>query len=587
MVKMDSKIKIKRKKAGQLILALAIIILINVISSQIFTRIDLTAEKKYTLTDYTKESLKNLDGQVFITIYLDGNDLPLQFKKFRNSVKEILDVFKMYSGQNFNYEFVDPTNEENNVKERDLLFQELYYLGVVPVENNEVNEGQATQTLIFPSAVINYTYYDTDADSLISRRVGLNLLNNDPNYEQSSPENINNSVQNLEYSFINEIIKISKKEKPKIAFIEGHGELSEIYVIEMEQKLSEYYNIMRGKIDGQYGRLDNFEAIIIAKPTAQFSKEDKFVIDQYVMNGGKVLWLVDGINISMDSVYYYERAFAMPAYTQVLSIDDILFTYGVRINTDILQDAFSSSIMLKGTSATGEVRNHWYQWFYFPLLITKNTHVINRYIDAVRTEFVSSIDTVGKNPEVTKTPLLTTSNMTRVMKVNMPWQVDFKEINETPDQKLFNAKDIPVAILLEGEFPSLFKGRMIDNLLPQKSLFKEKSVPTKMIVVADGDIIKNVVKSDNQTMPLSFDKYSLYNYYGNEQFLMNALNYLCDDEGLMSLRSREFKLRLLDNAVVSTKKSMWQFINLLLPIVLIIILGLVMHFIRIRKYTRK
>ncbi|MBN2891682.1 MAG: gliding motility-associated ABC transporter substrate-binding protein GldG [Bacteroidales bacterium] len=584
---MDSKIKIKRKKAGQLILALAIIILINVISSQIFTRIDLTAEKKYTLTDYTKESLKNLDGQVFITIYLDGNDLPLQFKKFRNSVKEILDVFKMYSGQNFNYEFVDPTNEENNVKERDLLFQELYYLGVVPVENNEVNEGQATQTLIFPSAVINYTYYDTDADSLISRRVGLNLLNNDPNYEQSSPENINNSVQNLEYSFINEIIKISKKEKPKIAFIEGHGELSEIYVIEMEQKLSEYYNIMRGKIDGQYGRLDNFEAIIIAKPTAQFSKEDKFVIDQYVMNGGKVLWLVDGINISMDSVYYYERAFAMPAYTQVLSIDDILFTYGVRINTDILQDAFSSSIMLKGTSATGEVRNHWYQWFYFPLLITKNTHVINRYIDAVRTEFVSSIDTVGKNPEVTKTPLLTTSNMTRVMKVNMPWQVDFKEINETPDQKLFNAKDIPVAILLEGEFPSLFKGRMIDNLLPQKSLFKEKSVPTKMIVVADGDIIKNVVKSDNQTMPLSFDKYSLYNYYGNEQFLMNALNYLCDDEGLMSLRSREFKLRLLDNAVVSTKKSMWQFINLLLPIVLIIILGLVMHFIRIRKYTRK
>lgn len=583
---MNNRKKLKYKNLIQLSVAILILIIVNWISSAYFKRIDLTAEKRYTLTDYTKTSLKNLEGQVFVTVYLDGKDLPLQFKKFRSSVKEILDVFKIYSNRNFNYEFVNPTDEEKSKKERELIYQELYYLGVTPVESNEMTDGQATQTLIFPSAVITYTFYDEKQDSLVTRQVGVNLLNNDPNFEQTSAENINNSVQNLEYSFINEIVKIGRNSKPQIAFIEGHGEIEEIQVIEMQDQLREYYDVKRGQIGGQYGILDDFEAIIIAKPTEEFSKEDKFVIDQYIMNGGKVLWLVDGVNISMDSVYYYERAYAMPANTQVLKIDDMLFTYGIRINTDILQDAFSSTIMLKGTSATGEVRNHWYQWFYFPLLITKNTHVINRYIDAIRTEFASSIDTVGKSENVKKTILLTTSNMARKIEVNMPWQVDFNEINQEPDQNLFSSKDLPVGMLLEGEFTSLYRGRMIDKLIPDKSLFREKSVPTKMIVVADGDIIKNVVKSDNETMPLSFDKYSLYNYYGNEQFLMNAVNYLCDDDGLMSLRSREFKLRLLDKSVVSSKKSFWQFFNLLSPILLIIILGLLIHFIRVRKYTK-
>lgn len=576
----------KRKNIIRLVAVLLIIIVINLISSFTFTRADLTAEKRYTLTDYTKKSLKNLDGQIFITVYLDGDDLPLQFKKFRNSVKELLSVFKVYSSQNLNYEFVNPTDESKSKNDRDLLYKELHNLGIVPIESSETNEGQATQTLIFPSAVITYTFYDTKRDSLVTRRVGLNLLNNDPNFEQTSPENINNSVQGLEYAFVNEIVKLNKKTKPRIAFIEGHGELSQPYTIEMRKLLNEYYHVQGGEILGEYGVLDNFKAIIIAKPTSEFSKADKFVIDQYIMNGGKVLWLVDGVNVSMDSIYYYERSFAMPALTQSLKIDDQLFTYGVRINTDILQDAYSSSILLKGTSSTGEVRDHRYQWLYFPLLVTQNNHVINKYLDVIKTEFVSSIDTVGKNPEIKKTVLLTTSNMTRKIVVNMPLEVNFKEINDVPDQKLFTAKNLPVAFLLEGKFPSLFKGRMINNLIPNKSLFKDKSVDTKMIVVADGDIIKNVVKSDGETLPVSFDKYSLYNYYGNQQFIMNALNYLCDDEGLMSLRSREFKLRLLDQTIVEKQKSLWQIFNLFVPIAVIVLIGLVLYFVRKRKYTK-
>ncbi len=579
--------KLKYKQFKNLGLILLFIIALNLFSAFFFKRIDLTAEKRYTLTDYTKEQLKNVNGQIFITVFLDGKDLPLLFKKFKNSTKEILDVFKIYARQNLNYEFIDLTSDKFSDKEKELRFEELYYMGIVPVEDTELKQGQETKTLIFPAAVITYSYYDIQADSMVSRSVGLNLLNNDPNFEQSSPENINNSVQNLEYAFINEIVKISKNKKPQIAFVEGHGELSEIYVAEIQNILSEYYKIMRGKINGIYGILDEFEAIVIAKPTKEFSKEDKFVIDQYIMNGGKVLWLVDGVDISMDSVYSYERAFAMPALPQVLKIDDLLFTYGIRINTDLLQDAYSSTIMLKGTSITGEVRNHWYQWYYFPLLVTLNNHVINRYIDLVRTEFISSIDTVGNNSDVKRTVLLTTTNLTRKIGINIPWQVDFKEINEAPQQNLFNQADLPVAYLLEGEFPSAFKGRIIDNYLQNKSLFKEKSEPTKMIVVSDGDIIKNVVKSDNQTMPMSFDKYSLYNYYGNQQFLLNAINYLCDDEGLMMLRSREFKLRLLDKSVVENQKTLWQFLNLLLPIIVIILIGFVMFFIRKNKYSKK
>ncbi len=586
MVKMNNRKKIKIQNISRLLTIVGIVLIINIISSNYFKRFDLTAEKRYTLTDYTKKTLQNVEGQIFITVYLDGEDLPLQFKKFRSSVKEILDVFGVYSNENFNYEFVNPTDAEKSKKEKELLFQELYYLGIVPVESNEQKEGQATQTLIFPSIAITYTYFDEQKDSLVTKKIGLNLLNNDPNYMQTSPENINNSIQNLEYALINEIVKISKKNKPKIAFIEGQGELSELAVVEMQDKLREYYDVMRGEINGQYGILDNFEAIVIAKPTTEFSKKDKFIIDQYVMNGGKILWLIDGVNVSMDSIYYYQRAFAMPANTQTLKIDDLLFTYGVRINTDILQDAFSSTIMLKGVSATGQTRNHRYPWLYFPLIVSTNNHVITKYIDAIKTEFVSSIDTVGKNTDIKKTVLLRTSNMTRQMQVNMPWQIDFSEIKEKPDQKLFNKTNLPIAILLEGEFPSLFKGRVIDDLIPNKNLFKTKSNPTKMIVVSDGDIIKNVIKSDNQTMPLSFDKYSLNNFYGNEEFLLNSLNYLCDDAGLMELRTREFKLRLLDKSIVENEKSFWQMFNLLTPIVFIILIGLIMYFIRIKKYKK-
>jgi len=567
--------------------SILLLIFVNILSSNFFTRLDLTAEKRYTLTDYTKQTLKNLNGQILITVYLDGKDLPLQFKKFRSAIKEELEIFKVYAGKNIDYEFINPTDEKKSDDERKTIYNDLYKLGIVPVENTELKEGQATKTLIFPAAVISYSFYDEQADSMIIRRIGINLLNNDPHFDQSSPENINNSIQTLEYKFVNEIKKITQKQKPKIVFLEGQGELPEAQVIEIERALSEYYDIMRGKINGRYGCLYDFDAVVIAKPTKPFAEQDKFVLDQYIMNGGKILWLIDGVNVDMDSIYNYGYSFAMPDLLGLINIDDQLFTYGIRINTDILQDLYCSTIMLKGISSTGEERNHWYKWYYFPLLVTQNTNVINKYLDVVRTEFVSSIDTVGHNPEIKKTILLTTSNLTRKIGVNVPLQIDFKEINDIPNQELFNKKFLPVAVLLEGKFPSVWKGRIVNKMLPAGAKFLEKSKTTKMIVISDGDILKNVVKSNGEVFPIGFDKYSLQNYEGNKQLIINAMNYLCDDEGLMQIRSREFKLRLLDKSKITKQRTLWQIINVVLPIIFIILLGLSLHFFRIKKYGKK
>ncbi len=583
---LHKRTKIRKNHIIRISAILAIVVMLNIVSSFVFQRFDLTSEKRYTLSDYTKTQLSEMEQQIYVTIYLDGRKLPVSFKKMKNSVKELLDEFKIYADDNIEYEFINPNSKDKN--EQKILSERFAKLGIVPIESSQVeeNEGQATFTNIFPSAIITYTAYYPEKDTLITRDIGINLLNNDPNFEQASEININNSINTLEYKFINEINKISRDEKPNIAFVEGHGELPELEIVALQSRLSEYYKVMRGEINGKYGILDNYEAVVVAKPTKEFNEADKFVLDQYIMNGGKVLWLVDGVNVDMDSILKYNKTFAMPANTQQLNIEDQLFKYGARVNTDILQDQFCSTILLKGMSQTGEERDHWYNWYYFPVIMTKNNNVINKYINVLKTEFVSSIDTVGNNPEIKKTILLATSKNTNKIGVNMPLEITFDEINKPADQKLFSAQDIPVAVLLEGNFTSLYKGRLVDNYMENSSLFKEKSKETKMIIVADGDIAKNVVKSNGEVQPLGFDKYSLYTFDGNEEFLLNSLNYLCDDEGLMTIRARQFKLRLLDKDLIKKQKLFWQTINVALPIFIIILFGIFMFFYRKMKYGR-
>lgn len=572
------------KLTRNLLILIGVIILVNLISQKIFFRWDLTSEKRYSITDFSESSLKNLKGNVNITVYLSGKKLPLNFKKFQKSIEQILSEFKIYGGKKINFKFVDIYDNKYKTEDRRKIFKELNELGVYFVQNTEFDKSQATQSIIVPGCVLEYTFYDFNQNKNVSKKVGINLLDFDSNYEQTSPQNINNSTQTLEYKFINEINKLSKPQKPLVVFLEGHGELPEANVIDFERSLAEYYEILRGEIKGRFGILDSIALLIIAKPTQEFSDADKYIIDQYIMRGGKVLWLIDGVNVSMDSIYFYEKAYAFPANTQVLKIDDILFTYGIRLNSNIIQDYICSTILLKAQSPTGQAVDYQYKWHYFPLIITNNNHPINKYIDAIRTEFVSSIDTVGNNTKIKKTILLSSSNTSKIIPVNFPVEINFKEIMKQANSNEFTKNSTPIAYLLEGEFYSHWKGRISKYNHIYKTI--EISKPTKMIIIADGDIAKNIVKSNGETMPMDFDKFSLSSFKGSKQFLINSVNYLLDESNIMQLRMRQIKLRLLKENLTYSQIANSKLINVALPVIVIVLLGFFFNFIRKRKYTK-
>jgi len=576
--------KKKYKDILRLSIVIFALILINIAAQIKFKRIDLTSDKRYTLSPFTKETLRNLDGQITITILLDGDNLPVRFQKFRSAIKETLQEFEVYAGDKLTYKFLNPTDENMDKNERIALYKHLQELGIMPVQMEEISQGEVSKIMLFPSVIITYT--TTRNDSVYSYDYGLNLLLKDPNYEPTSEENINNSIANLEYNLINEIYRITLKKKPKIAFLEGHGELDEIFVLDMERTLGQYYDIRRGRMGGTYGILDDFDVVIVAKPTKPFSKEDKFVLDQYLMKGGKILWLVDGVNVDMDSIFYYDKAFAFPANTEELKLNDMFFSYGFRINSDLLQDMYCSPIRLIGVSATGQQQYHTFNWYYFPLLISKENHVINKHIDAIHTNFISSIDTIGTRPGIKRTVLLSTSELSRIIPVNFPYEIRLSEVNNQVDKNLFDKQNIPVSILLEGSFRSAFKGHVVNSMLPPGEKFIDQSKPTKMIVVSDGDIIRNAVTSKGEVVPLDVDKYSNMRFSGNKEFLLNAVNYLCDEQGLMNLRNREFKLRLLSKDKIISQKTFWEIFNTFAPLLLILVFILIINYIHKKKYSK-
>lgn len=563
---------VKQKNVVFFLVFLLVIVVINVLSSVFYKRIDLTADKRYTLSKYTKQVLDRLPGRIEVTVYLDGKNLPVEFKHFRLAIKDLLQEFKYYKGKDFSFKFLDPYSKKLTDKQREQLFKDFRDLGITALVYQEVSNAQASEQQIFPSAKITYTY--KAQDTVAREEIGINLLNKDPNFEPTSQQNINNSEQTLEYKFVQGLLSFERKKDKTIAFLEGQAELPEIFVVDFEKTLSKYYNVKRGAIGGHYGILDSFNVVVIAKPMAKFSKADKFVLDQYLMKGGSILWLVDGVNVSMDSIIYYNKAFAFPALPSQLDIDEMLFHYGVRINSDLLQDLYCSTIRLVSQGQGGQSQYHTFLWFYFPLLVSKNNHVINRYISYVHTNFISSIDTVGKRPGLKRTILLSTSEFSRRIPVNFPYQITLDEVNHMPPKSVFNQKNIPVAVLLEGRFNSAFRGRIVKDLLPKGTKFLTKSSKNaKMIVVSDGDIIRNEVTYDGRVLPLGFDHYSGRTYEGNKQFLLNAVNYLAGDVAIMKLRARQFTLRVLDKKAVSNHYYLWVTLGILLPLIVLILLG--------------
>ena len=574
----------KNLKKNQLIsfgITLTIIIVVNIIASFVYTRFDLTSEKRYTLSDTSKEILRNLDDYVYFRVYLEG-EFPAGFKKLRKETKEMLDEFRAYS-KFVDYEFINPS-ESNDAAERNETYKLLYQSGLNPTELAIKTNAGAQQLVIWPCALVSYQEKEKPLD-LLDTGVG-----------ESSSQALNNSAQNLEYKLISAIKELSQEKKSNIAFIEGHGELDENEVYDITRTLQKKYNVKRVTLDEQITVLNsrtetkdssivinsNYDAIIIAKPTKPFSEKDKFIIDQYVMHGGKVLWLIDPVSATMDSLQTSESTIGNALD---INLDDMFFKYGLRLNKNLLLDLNSAKIALRTGQMGGQAQIEYFNWYYFPLLNAASDNSIVKNINPLKADFVSSIDPVISDSDVQKIPLLKTSNYTNIAAA--PAYITLGMLRQAPDQRMFSQKSQNVAYLLKGEFESLYSNRMTSEIVESKEIgFKTSSKPTSMIVVADGDLIRNQFHiPKGYPLPLGFDQYTQITY-GNKDFIENAVSYLVDGEGLIEVRNRELKIRLLDANKINNDALIWQVVNVLLPSVVVIIFGLVLAIIRKRRFTK-
>jgi len=576
----NKKRTIKQNNVIQLLLCLVIIILLNIIGSYVFTRFDLTSEKRYSLSPATKKALRNLDDVVYFKVYLQG-DFPAGFKRLRNETMEMLDEFRAYS-DNIQYEFINPSSGSDK-KERNSVYQLLIQRGLNPTDLQVKTKDGSNRQIIFPGALVTYK----------TREIPLQLLNNQIG---EAPEAVlNNSIKNLEYNLISTIRKLSVVDKPKIAFIEGQGELNSGQVYDIMTALSEYYVVDRVKInqkiysltrrdslkDGKIAVVNKYKAIVIAKPDSAFDEKDKFIIDQFIMRGGKVLWLVDPVLASMDSLQKNNESMGV---ANDLKLDDQLFNYGARLNYNLVLDLNSAPIPIVTGRMGNQPQIEFFPWYYFPVVMSSGVHPIVNNLNAVKFEFASSLDTVEASG-IKKTILLKTSKYSRI--INAPANINLEICRNKPDERMFNNPNQPVAVLLEGEFQSLFTNRVPPEIMNNKLIgFKGKSVPTAMVVVSDGDVIKNQFnRSQGYPLPLGYDQ-DTRQTFGNKDFILNILNYFCDDSGLLYTRTREVQLRLLDKTKVEKQKIYWQLTNIFLPIILVVGFGIVQGIIRKRKFTR-
>lgn len=587
---MENKRKnIKRNEILSLFITLIIIVLANIIGSFVYTRLDLTSEKRYTISDSSKKILKNLDDYVYFRVYLEG-EFPAGFKKLRKETKEMLDEFRAYS-RFIDYEFINPS-ESNDQAERQETYKILWQNGLNYYTETVQTKTGIQQILIWPGIILSYQ--DTEkAIDLLSGQSG-----------QSQETVLNNSAQDLEYKLINAIKEISTRVKPTIAFTDGHGELEDLDVYDIANSLSKKYVIKRTTLNGQLNSLMKrdldrdsnivikpaYDAIIMAKPTVPFSEKDKFILDQYVMYGGKIMWFLDAVNASMDSLQYSESTMGLALN---LNLDDQLFKYGIKLNRNLLLSYPCAQIGLV-TGQGSNLQSTLLPWYYFPLLGQASEHPIVRNLEAVKADFVSSLEPTTSTPEIQKIPLLKTSDYTKVS--SAPVFISLEILNERPNANMLPQKGMTAAYLLNGRFSSLYENRMPASIIESAEIgFKEESEPTSMIIVADGDIIRNQLaqldyaKKNNRRvgspLPLGYDQYTNITY-GNKQFIENAISYLIEGEDLIKIRSRELKIRLLDINKINNSTMTWQLVNVVLPSAIMIIFGIVIAFLRKKKYTK-
>ncbi len=570
----------KNSSIFQLLLAIVIIILVNVIGTFVFARLDLTEQNRYSLSDATKEMLNDVDDIVFFKVYLEG-DFPAGFKKLKRETREMLNEFRAYNN-NIEYEFINPA-EVGDKEQRQNFYQQLSRKGLTPTTLHMSDKEGASQKVIFPGALASYRNKELPVQFLVSQR-------------GENPEKaLNKSVQNLEYQIANVIQKLITGKKQKVGFVTGHKELSEKRTVDITNALKEYYTVERVALKGKVNALtqrksmdsarpvieNKYDVIIVAKPDSAFSEKDKFILDQYIMHGGKVMWFVDRVSASMDSLQRSARTMGL---ARDLNLQDMFFNYGFRLNTNLVLDLNCASLPVMSESIGGQAKQNYFPWYYFPIAVPQGNHPIVANLNNVRTEFVSTIDTV-KSEGIKKTVLLKTSEYTKL--VNTPAMISLEIMREKPDKSEFNMSPQPIGLILNGRFSSLFDNRVPQEIMESDIIdFRNKSKKTSMIVFSDGDIIENQLHySRGYPLPLGYDQFT-GKTYGNKDLVLNAVNYLTRQRGILSARAKDFKIRLMDKTKVEKLRVELQLLNTLLPVLIVLIFGLIRIQLRKRKYTR-
>lgn len=573
------KRQIKIQNIIQLLLLLVVVVLINLISHFVNHRFDLTQEKRYTLAPTTKTFLNDLDDVIYVKIYLEGSNLPAGFRHLQKATEELMDEFRVHSGTNLEFEFINPS-ESTDPTTRDEIYQQLAGDGMMYF-NVTVNkeDGSTTNVPVFPSAMLSYRTHGQQFDRPVNFFQGSSS-------NKINDETINRAIENLEYEFISSMRVITREMVPRVAMITGHDELTELESNSLFIALSNFYRVEYVNIDQQLNALDEFNAIIVADPKSTFPEQDKFIIDQFIMRGGKVLWMVDAVKVDMNVMIDTNEVMSS---SNGISLGDMLFDYGVKVNSTLIQDIQCAALPVN-VADEGQVP----QWepvpfFFFPLISPNQENPITRNLNMIKMEFVSPLDTVGENPEIKKTVLLTSSDHTRIRR--QPVRVSFDDVAQRPDLSRFPMRHLPVAVLLEGKFKSFYQDRLAEQWTDNEyyKVLDSSEVPTKMIIIGDGDVGRNYVSyQTGQPRPqmLGYDRFYQY-LYANKDFLLNCMNYLLDDVGVMGVRSREVQLRLLQYEEIVEKKLKWRLINLIVPVVLVLVFGIAYSIIRKKKYAKK
>ncbi len=558
-----------RKTRNQTLFFVSILFIVFFVSTNFLFRADLTSDKRYSLSLVSKDIASEIDRPVEIELFLEG-ELEPGLRKLQTEIFEKIAVLNVYAQKPIRLRITDPMRF-STAEKRNNFQNQLIEKGIKPISfQRKTNEGVSAR-YIFPGALIR----------LGNKEIAVNFLKNNPDF--SYEMNFNHSIESVEFELVNAFQKLMSDKSTVVAFLEGHGEFNEYEVFDITNTLATDFLVKRITTHSLESGVNKPEILIIAGPNQPFAEKDKFIIDQYIMNGGKVVWLIDPIQVSLDSLSNGYQTYSFP---RDLNIADQLFKYGVRLNYELLQDVDCAQILVNTAPAGSNAQWSLFPWYYSPLLTPSDIHPLSRNLNRVYTEFVSSIDTLSVDKNLKKTVILSTSPYARAVK--SPSSVSLENIKNPPARELFNRSFIPVGVLLEGSFVSVYRNRMVENLGVSSTALINESTATKMVVIADAGIIANKVdysKQPPQTQELGYDRVSKQ-VFGNKEFLMNTIYYLSDNTGIMQLRSRAMKMRLLDKVKIREEKGFWQWLNVLVPLLLVSLFGFIYNGFRKYKYSK-